>query len=37
MGLEAVAPKPNLSKAGKGHEIYPYLLRGVRIESPDQV
>src|SRR5947209_2517988 len=37
MGLEALYPKPRLSVAGRGHRIYPYLLRGVRIERPDQV
>jgi putative transposase len=37
MGLEAIYPKPRLSVAGRGHRIYPYLLRGVRIERPDQV
>ncbi len=37
MGLEAIYPKPKLSLAGKGHRIYPYLLRQVRIERPDQV
>ena len=37
MGLEAIYPKPRLSLAGKGHRIYPYLLRGVKIERPDQV
>src|SRR5262249_14686180 len=37
MGLEAIYPKPRLSAAGRGHRIYPYLLRGVRIERPDQV
>lgn len=37
MGLEAIYPKPRLSAAGTGHRIYPYLLRGVRIERPDQV
>jgi putative transposase len=37
MGLEALYPKPRLSTAGRGHRIYPYLLRGVRIERPDQV
>lgn len=34
MGVEALYPKPNLSKRDKNHEIYPYLLRGVRIEKP---
>jgi putative transposase len=37
MGLEAIYPKPKLSVAGRGHRIYPYLLRGVSIERPDQV
>jgi putative transposase len=30
-------PKPNLSRPTPGHEIYPYLLRGVSIERPNQV
>lgn len=37
MGLEAVGPKPNLSKPQSGHTIYPYLLRGVTIERSNQV
>jgi putative transposase len=37
MGLEAIYPKPKLSAAGRGHRVYPYLLRDVRIERPDQV
>jgi putative transposase len=37
MGLEAIYPKPRLSLAGKGHRIYPYLLRGVTVERVDQV
>jgi putative transposase len=37
MGLEAIYPKPRLSLAGRGHRIYPYLLREVAIERPDQV
>ena len=37
MGLEAIYPKPRLSLAGKGHRVYPYLLRGVKVERPDQV
>ena len=37
MGLEALYPKPRLSVAGRGHRIYPYLLRDVKIERPDQV
>jgi putative transposase len=37
MGIEALYPKPNLSRPAPGHEIYPYLLRGVSIERPNQV
>jgi len=37
MGLEAIHPKPRTSGAGRSHRVYPYLLRGVRIERPDQV
>jgi putative transposase len=37
MGLEAIYPKPKLSAAGRGHRIYPYLLRNRSIERPDQV
>jgi putative transposase len=37
MGLEAIHPKPRLSLAGKGHRIYPYLLRGVKVVRRDQV
>lgn len=37
MGIEALYPKPNLSRPAPGHEIYPYLLRGVPIERPQQV
>jgi len=37
MGLEAIDPKPRVSLAGKGHRIYTYLLRGVKVERRDQV
>ena len=37
MGLEAIYPKPRLSDPGPGHKIYPYLLRGLKIDRPDQV
>jgi putative transposase len=37
MGLEAIYPRPNLSKAAVGHKIYPYLLRGMTIDRPNQV
>ena len=38
MGLEAIYPKPRLSLPGSvEHRVYPYLLRGVRIERSNQV
>jgi putative transposase len=37
MGLEAIYPKPRLSRGGPGHKIYPYLLRGLVIHRPNQV
>ena len=37
LGMEALYPKPNLSRPAPGHEVYPYLLRGVAIERPNHV
>src|SRR5690606_20675086 len=37
MGLEAVYPRPNLSRANKEHTVYPYLLRGIDISSVNHV
>ena len=37
MGIEAIYRRPNTSKPAPGHRIYPYLLRGFRIERPNQV
>jgi putative transposase len=37
MGIQAIYPKKNLTKAVKEHKKYPYLLRGVKIERPNQV
>jgi len=37
MGLEAIYPKPHLSANALQHKVYPYLLRGVQVASPDQV
>jgi putative transposase len=37
MGLEAVYPKPRLSLSNKSHTTYPYLLRNLTIDHPDQV
>lgn len=36
MGLEAIYPKPNLSAANKEHKKFPYLLRSLIIDHPDQ-
>lgn len=37
MGLEAVYPKPRLSKHCPEHKKYPYLLKGLKIDHPDHV
>jgi len=37
MGLMAIYPKRRLSLPNKAHKVYPYLLRDVKIERPDQV
>jgi putative transposase len=37
LGIEALYPKPNLSRPALNHEVYPYLLRDVSIERPNQV
>lgn len=37
MGLEAIYPKPKTSIPHPEHRIYPYLLRGLEIERPNQV
>ena len=37
MGIEAVYRRPNTSKPAPGHRIYPYLLRGLTIDRPNQV
>ena len=37
MGLQAIYRKPNTSKPAPGHKIYPYLLRGVSVDRPNQV
>jgi putative transposase len=37
MGIEAIYPKPNLSKAAVGHKVYPYLLKNRKITKPNQV
>ncbi len=37
MGLEAMCPKPGLSKPNHAHAIYPYLLKDIEITRPNQV
>ena len=37
MGLVAIAPGPNTSRAHPEHKVYPYLLRGVSVDRPNQV
>jgi putative transposase len=37
MGLEAIYPKPKTSIPYPEHRIYPYLLRGLEIDRPNQV
>ena len=37
MGIEAIYPKPRLSKSDDAHKKYPYLLRGLAITRPNQV
>jgi putative transposase len=37
MGIEALYRRPNTSKPCPGHKIYPYLLRGLAVERPNQV
>lgn len=36
MGLEVIYPKPRLSANGPDHKVYPYLLKGVTVDRPDQ-
>jgi putative transposase len=37
MGIEALYRRPSTSRKRSGDQIYPYLLRDVRVERPDQV
>jgi putative transposase len=37
MGLQGMAPGPNTRRAHPKHKVYPYLLRGVPIDRPNQV
>jgi len=37
MGVEALYRKPNTSKRHPDHKIYPYLLRNLTVDRPNQV
>ena len=37
MGIAALGPKPRTSKPAPGHKVYPYLLRDLVIDRPNQV
>lgn len=37
MGIEAIYPRPNTSSPHPQHRVYPYLLRGMTIDHPNQV
>ena len=37
MGLEAIGPRPNLSKPHPQHKIYPYLLRNITADYPNHI
>jgi putative transposase len=37
MGIEALYRRPRTTRPGPGHKVYPYLLRGLTIERPNQV
>jgi putative transposase len=37
MRIAALYRRPNTSKPAPGHKIYPYLLRGLAVERPNQV
>lgn len=37
MGIEAIYPKPKISQRNSEHKVYPYLLRNILIDRPNQV
>ncbi|WP_425483782.1 hypothetical protein [Hongsoonwoonella zoysiae] len=37
MGLMPTDQKPHKGGSAKGHKIWPYLLKGMRVERPKQV
>jgi putative transposase len=37
LGIEALYPKPKTTRRDHEHRVYPYLLRGLRVDRPNQV
>jgi putative transposase len=37
MGLAGMAPGPSTSVTHPGHQVYPYVLRGIEVSRPNQV
>jgi putative transposase len=37
MGIAALGPKPRTTRRAASHKVFPYLLRGLTIERPNQV
>jgi putative transposase len=37
MGIQALYPKPRTTRRNPEHRVFPYLLRGVEIDRPNQV
>jgi putative transposase len=37
MGIAALGPKPRTTKPAPGHKIFPYLLRNLTVDRPNQV
>jgi putative transposase len=37
MGIVVLGPKPRTTKRAAGHKVFPYLLRSMTIDRPNQV
>lgn len=37
MGIEALYRRPRTTRPGPGHKVYPYLLKGMTVDRPNQV
>jgi putative transposase len=37
MGIAALGPRPRTTKPAPGHKVFPYLMRGLTIDRPNQV